>query len=105
MIHQGKAVGIERHFAGNRPCVVDRHLVRFVIRIAARHARRWLKGIVARPLGHRHEVVHVGFDARQAGDNVGLQAHGQDLRNCFFLILGQAAPRAMEKKCATHEWT
>ena len=80
VVHQGKAVGIERHLTGNRPCVMDRHLVRFVVRIAARHPRRRLKGIVARPLGHRHEVVHVGLDARQAGDDVGLQAHGHDLR-------------------------
>ncbi len=81
VIHQGKAVGIERHLAGNRAGVVDRHLVCLVVRVAARHAGRRLERVVARPIGHGHEVVHVGFDARQAGDDVGLQAHGQDLQN------------------------
>ena len=98
VVHQGKAVGIERHLAGDWAGVVDGHLVRLMVRIAARHAGRRLERVVARPLGHRHEVVHVGFDVRQAGDDIGLQAHGHDLRD-IPLILGPAVPRAMEKKC------
>jgi trehalose/maltose hydrolase-like predicted phosphorylase len=45
-----------------------------------------------------------GFDVRQAGDDIDLQAHRHDLRSGFLSTLGAAAPRAMEKKCATHEW-
>ncbi len=98
VLRQGKAIGVERHIARDGARIVDRHLVGLVDAVAARHAGRRLEGVVARPLRHRREIVHVGFDVRQAGDDVRLQAHGQDLRNVP-PMLAIAPPRAMEKKC------
>ena len=66
LLDQREPLVVEPDFVRNRPHVVDPHHMRLVNHVGRRIGRAGLVGVIARPFGHRHDVIQLGFDIRQA---------------------------------------
>ena len=72
VVQYREALAVERDVGDDRTNVMYRHGVRFALRVRTRHAGRRIEGIVARPFGHRREVVQRCLDVRQVVEAVGV---------------------------------
>ncbi len=66
LLDKGEALAIERDFGLDRPHIVDAHQMRLVHHVRAHLAGLRVVGVIARPLGHWHEVVQLGLDVTAA---------------------------------------
>ena len=78
LIDERKALPVEVDFRPDRPHVADVDLVRVGRHVRAEFAGLGLIGVIARPLGHRLQIIQLGLDIRQIGN-----AHGLVLLGAF----------------------